>query len=73
MKYLIEIDQKKSLGKRAMNLLKDLAAKENGITIHKSDANEFDVDSKMIKRMLRARKNGFINTEEFLVKLKSQL
>jgi hypothetical protein len=73
MKYLIEIDEKKHLEKSALSILKDIAKKESGITIRKSTINEFDSDTKMVKRMLRARKNGFVNTEEFLNKLKSQL
>lgn len=73
MKYLVEIDEKKNIGKSALSLLKNIAKKENGITIHKSHVNELDADTKMIKQMLRARKNGFVDTEEFLNKLKSQL
>ncbi len=73
MKFLIEIDKKKALGRRAMTLLKDLAKKENGVKIHHSPIKDLDEDSKMVKRMLRARKSGFIDTEDFLVKLKSQL
>lgn len=73
MKYLIEIDEKKNVGKSALSLLKNIAKKESGITIRRAHVNELDADAKMIKRMLRARKNGFIDTEEFLNKLKSQL
>ena len=47
--------------------------KESGITIRKSPINELESDSKMVKRMLRARKNGFVDTEIFLRKLNSQL
>jgi len=73
MKYLVEIDEKKEVGKSAMSLLKNIAKKGNGITIQKAEASEIDKDVRMIKRMLRARKNGFIDTEVFLTKLKSQL
>ena len=73
MKYLIEIDARKDLGKSALSILKNIAKEESGITIRKSTVNEFDADNKMIKRMLRARKNGFVDAEEFLNKLKSQL
>lgn len=73
MKYVVEIDETKSLGKSALSILKNIARKESGITIKKVLMNELEEDAKMVKRMLRARKNGFVGTEEFLTKLKSQL
>jgi len=73
MKYLVEVDEKNRSGRKAMTLLKDLAKKENGITIRRSQIDEFESDTKMVKRMLRARKSGFIDTDGFLIKLKSQL
>ncbi len=73
MKYVVEIDEKKGLGKSAISILKNIAKKESGITIRKVVANELEEDARMVKRMLRARKDGFVDTEGFLAKLKSQL
>ena len=73
MKYVVEIDETKSLGKSALSILKNIAKKESGITIKKVLLNELVEDTKMVKRMLIARKKGFVDTEEFLTKLKSQL
>jgi hypothetical protein len=56
-----------------MSMLKTIAKKDNGITIRKTKASDIDEDAKMVKRMLRARKSGFVNTETFLAALKSQL
>ena len=73
MKYVVEIDGKSESGKSAIQILKNIAKKGNGITIRKSQLADIGEDAKMIKRMLRARKNGFVNTEAFLSKLKSGL
>jgi hypothetical protein len=73
MRYVVEIDETKSLGKSALSILKSIAKKKDGITIKKVLLNELKEDTKMVKRMLQARKNGFIDTGEFLAKLKSQL
>ncbi len=72
MRYLLEIDEKKKLGKSTLSLLKTIATKGNGITITKTSRLDIDSDTRLIKRMLRARKSGFVNTEDFLKKLKSQ-
>ncbi len=73
MGYLVEIDEKRKAGKNALSILKSIATKGKGITIRKTLAKDIDSDARMIKKMLRARKAGFLNTEKFLTKLKSQL
>ena len=73
MKYLVEIDEKHQLGKSALSILKKIAKKGNGIKIQKRELTDFDEDAKMVKRMLRARKNGFVDTNTFLSKLKAGL
>ena len=73
MRYLVEIDGKKKLGKSAISILKNIAKKGNDITIRKSELADIDEDARMVKKMLRARKGGFVDTEAFLSKLKSSL
>ena len=73
MSYWVEIDEKKKQGKNALSLLKNIATKGNGIIIRKATSADIEDDTRMVKRMLRARKTGFVNTEKFLAKLNSQL
>ena len=67
MGYWVEIDEKKKEGKNALSILKNIASKGKGITIRKNLSNDIDTDARMIKKMLRARKTGFVNTEKFLI------
>ena len=73
MKYLVEIDEKHEHGKNALKMLKSIAKKGKGITIKRNVLADIDEDARMVKKMLRARKDGFVNTEQFLSKLKSSL
>ena len=73
MGYLVEIDEKKKLGKSALSILKNIATKGNGITIRKASSPDINEDARMVKKMLLAKKMGFVNTKKFLEKLKSQL
>ena len=73
MGYLVEIDEKKKLGKSALSMLRNIAAKGNGIRIRRTSSFDISEDARMVKKMLIAKKMGFVNTGKFLEKLKSQL